>query len=111
MQPGIAAVRSYYGHRAAKRMDLSIWEYDGGGEIGSSTEKMWERAWDRLAFIFFFSLEGFQVCASRSRSTLAELDEPRDPVDPVQREVSSYLETTGIPGEGCREDSSASRGR
>jgi len=84
-------------------MDLSIWEYDGGGEIGSSTEgKMWERAWDRLAFTFFFSLGGFQVCASRSRSTLAELDEPRDPVDPVQREVSSYLETTGVPGEGCR---------
>lgn len=38
MQPGIAAVRSYYSHRAAKRTDLSIWEYDGGGEIGSSTE-------------------------------------------------------------------------
>lgn len=60
---------------------------------------MWGRAWDRLAFTFLFSLEGFRICASRSRSTFAEPDGLQDP---VRRELSSYLGTVGMPGEGCR---------
>jgi len=68
--------------------------------MGSSKEgETQEGKWDISAFAFFFSLVGFRDCASRSRWSLAESD---GLCNPVNRKVSSCLETVVALGEGCR---------